>query len=43
MSKMQNELLNSPDPKGREQAAGWKVMKLKKPLPDGNICLRACD
>jgi len=37
MSKMRNALLNSPDPKRREQAAGWKVMKLEKPLPDGNV------
>lgn len=37
MSKMKSALLNSDDPKRREQAAGWKVMKLDKPLPDGNL------
>ena len=37
MSKMKAALLASEDPKRREQAAGWKVMKLEKPLPDGNL------
>ena len=34
---MKAALLQSEDPKRREQAAGWKVMKLEKPLPDGNL------
>jgi len=37
MSRMKAALLTSDDPKRREQAAGWKVMKLEKPLPDGNL------
>ena len=37
MSRMRDALLASPDPKRREQATGWKVMRLGKPLPDGNI------
>ena len=37
MNKMKTALVNSEDPKRREQAAGWKVMKLEKPLPDGNL------
>jgi hypothetical protein len=37
MGKMRTALLNSSDPKRREQAAGWKVMRLEKPLPDGNV------
>ena len=37
MDKMRTALLNSADAKRREQAAGWKLMKLEKPLPDGNV------
>lgn len=37
MGRMKAALLKSEDPKRREQAAGWKVMKLEKPLPDGNV------
>src|SRR5688572_12823790 len=37
MARMKAALLQSEDPKRREQAAGWKVMKLDKPLPDGNL------
>ena len=37
MEKMRMALLNSPDSQRREQAAGWKLMKLEKPLPDGNV------
>ena len=37
MGKMKAALLQSEDPQRREQAAGWKVMKLEKPLPDGNL------
>ena len=37
MSRMQAALLKSADPAQREQAAGWRVLKLEKPLPDGNL------
>jgi len=37
MSRMKAALIKSDDPKRREQAAGWRVMKLAKPLPDGNL------
>jgi hypothetical protein len=37
MGKMKAALLKSEDPTRRAQAAGWKVMKLDKPLPDGNL------
>jgi hypothetical protein len=37
MEKMRTALLNSSDSKRRAQAAGWKLMKLEKPLPDGNV------
>ena len=37
MSRMRDALLASADPKRKEQALGWKVMRLGKPLPDGNI------
>jgi hypothetical protein len=37
MKKLQEALLKSADPQRRQQAAGWKVMKISKPLPDGNI------
>ena len=37
MGKMKAALLQSDDPNAREQAAGWQVMKLEKPLPDGNL------
>jgi hypothetical protein len=37
MSRMKAALVESEDPKRREQAAGWKVMKLDKLLPDGNV------
>ena len=37
MGRMRDALANSTDPKRREQAAGWKVMKLEKLLPDGNV------
>jgi len=37
MKKLQEALLRSADPQRRQQAAGWKVMKISKPLPDGNI------
>ena len=37
MSRMKAALLKSEDPARRDQAAGWKVMRLEKPLPDGNL------
>ena len=37
MKKLQEALLKSADPQRRQQAAGWKVMKISKPLPDGNV------
>ena len=37
MKKLQEALLKSADPQRRQQAAGWRVMKISKPLPDGNI------
>jgi hypothetical protein len=36
-SKLHEGLLKSDKPVRKQQAAGWKVMKLAKPLPDGNI------
>ena len=37
MKKVHEALLKAPDPERRQQAAGWRVMKISKPLPDGNI------
>ena len=37
MTKMRAALLKSADPLRRQQAAGWKVMRIAKPLGDGNI------
>jgi len=37
LAKLRSALANSSDPSRRQQAAGWKVMKIEKPLPDGNI------
>src|SRR5689334_15896253 len=37
MTKLRDALLKSSDPDRRRQAEGWKVMRLEKPLPDGNI------
>src|SRR5262245_16288621 len=37
LAKLRAALEHSSDPKRRQQAAGWKVMKIDKPLPDGNI------
>jgi hypothetical protein len=35
--KLREALVKSADPQRRQQAAGWKVMKIAKPMPDGNI------
>jgi hypothetical protein len=37
MAKMRAALLKSPDPARRQQAAGWKVMRMSQPLTDGTI------
>ena len=37
MAKMRSALLKSPDAARRQQAAGWKVMRMTQPLPDGTI------
>ena len=37
MSKMREALLKSSDPARKQQAAGWKVMRMAQPLSDGTI------
>jgi hypothetical protein len=37
LAKVSAALAGSEDPTRQRQAAGWKVMKIEKPLPDGNI------
>lgn len=37
VSRMREALAKSTDPARQKQAAGWKVMRMTKPLPDGNI------
>lgn len=37
LSKLRTALANSSNPTRRKQAVGWKVMKIGKPMPDGNI------
>lgn len=37
MTRLRQALLQSPDPARKQQAAGWKVMRVGKPLADGNI------
>jgi hypothetical protein len=37
MTRVRDALAKSADPVRQRQAAGWKVMKIEKPLPDGNI------
>ncbi len=37
MARMREALLKSDDPQRRQQATGWKVLKLSKPMPDGNV------
>jgi hypothetical protein len=37
MTRVREALAKSSDPVRQRQAAGWKVMKIEKPLPDGNI------
>jgi len=37
MQKMRTALMKSADPMRRQQAAGWKVMRMTQPLSDGSI------
>jgi hypothetical protein len=37
MTKLREALRKSTDAQRRQQADGWKVMRVAKPLPDGNI------
>ena len=37
VAKLREGLAKSDKPERKQQAGGWKVMKLAKPLPDGNI------
>ena len=37
MARLREALAKSTDPQRRQQADGWKIMKVAKPLPDGNI------
>ena len=37
MTKVRDALARSTDPVRRQQLAGWKVMRIKSPLPDGNV------
>jgi hypothetical protein len=37
MAKLNEGLAKSAMPERRQQAAGWKVMRIANPLPDGNI------
>lgn len=37
MTRVRDALARSSDAARQRQAAGWKVMKIEKPLPDGNI------
>jgi len=37
MAKLRGALSKSANPVRRQQLAGWKVMRVKSPLPDGNV------
>lgn len=37
LSKLRAALMKSSDPQRQKQAAGWKVLRLTTPLPDGNV------
>jgi hypothetical protein len=37
IGKLHEGLQKSDKPERKQQAAGWRVMKLAKPLPDGNV------
>jgi len=37
MTRLREALTQSNDPMRKQQAAGWRVMKIGKPLPDGTV------
>jgi hypothetical protein len=37
MQRLREALMNSNNPQRQAQGKGWKVMRMSKPLPDGNI------
>jgi hypothetical protein len=37
MRRLREGLMKSDNPERQKQAAGWKVLKVAKPLPDGNV------
>ncbi len=37
MARLRDALLKSSDPERKRQAEGWKLMRLEKPMADGNI------
>lgn len=37
LAKLRHALTHSSDPTRQKQAAGWKVMRIGKPMPDGNV------
>ncbi len=37
LAKVRDALEKSANPQRKQQAAGWRVMKIAKPLPNGNI------
>jgi len=37
LGKLKEALTKSTAPEAKQQLAGWKVVKMTKPLPDGNI------
>jgi hypothetical protein len=37
LGKLKEALTKSTAPEAKQQLAGWKVIKVSKPLPDGNI------
>ena len=37
MAKLRDALYKSQKPERQRQAAGWKLLKIDKPMPDGNI------
>jgi hypothetical protein len=37
LMRVRDALQNSDDAQRKQQAAGWRVMKMSEPMPDGNI------
>ena len=37
LARVRDAMQKSEKPERRQQAEGWRVMKMEKPLPDGNI------